>query len=101
MGTQFESQIANLPKGNYTQCSPSHPCVPEKDRKPIFSKIFQRGKRYLIRLINSSTESGFIFSIDDHLLEIITTDFVPIKPFKNESIHIGIGEQLLLSIRNL
>lgn len=79
--------------GNYTQCSSSNPCIPEKDRKPTFSKIFQKGKRYLIRLINSSTESGFIFSIDNHLLEVITTDLVPIKPFKNESIHIGIGQR--------
>ena len=80
-------------KGNYTQCSPSDPlCVPAKDRKPIFAKVFQEGKRYLLRLINASTESGFIFSIDNHLLEIIDTDFVPIHPFKNESIHIAIGE---------
>lgn len=101
MGTPLERQITNDPKGNYTQCSPSNPCVPEKDRKPIFSKVFQRGKRYLLRLINSSAESDFIFSIDNHLLEVITTDFVPIQPFKNESIHIGIGEQLLLPISNL
>ncbi|CAF9923127.1 MAG: hypothetical protein ALECFALPRED_002306 [Alectoria fallacina] len=80
--------------GNFTQCSSSNPlCVPAKDRKPTFSKIFQKGKRYLLRLINSSTESDFIFTIDNHLLEIVTTDFVPIHPFKNESIHIAIGQR--------
>lgn len=93
-------QTANRLKGNYTQCSSLDPlCVPAKDRKPIFSKIFQKGKRYLLRLINSSTESGFIFTIDNHLLEIINADFVPIYPFKNESIHIGIGEPLDLHTR--
>ncbi|KAM0805775.1 multicopper oxidase-domain-containing protein [Usnea florida] len=64
-----------------------------KDRKPIFSRVFQKGKRYLIRLINSSTESGFIFSIDNHMLEIVTTDLVPIHPFKNESIQVNIGQR--------
>ena len=93
IGRLFEKQIANHLKGNFTQCSSSNPsCVPAKDRKPTFSKIFQKGKRYLLRLINSSTESDFIFTIDNHLLEIVTTDFVPIHPFKNESIHIAIGE---------
>lgn len=79
--------------GNFT-CSLSDPlCVPAKDRKPIFTKIFEKGKRYLIRLINASTESGLIFSIDNHLLQIIDSDFVPIHPFKNESIHLGIGQR--------
>ena len=84
-------------KGNFTQCSASNPlCVPAKDRKPIFSKVFEKGKRYLLRLINSSTESGFIFTIDNHLLEIVTTDLVPIHSFKNESLHIGIGKPLYM-----
>ena len=46
----------------------------------------------MLRLINSSTETDFVFTIDNHLLEVISTDFVPIKPFKNESLHISIGK---------
>ena len=95
MAQGIQRLIANHIEGNYTGCSVSDPkCVPAKARKPIFQKIFQRGKRYLIRLINSSTESGLIFTIDNHLLQIVTTDLVPIHPFKNESIHIGIGMPL-------
>lgn len=90
-----EGLIANHLKGNFTGCQASNPlCVPAKDRKPIFQKVFQKGKRYLIRLINSSTESGLIFTIDSHRLQIVTTDLVPIHPFKNDSIHIGIGMRL-------
>lgn len=81
--------------GNWTCDSTTEPrCVPSSERLPIFQKVFQKGKRYLLRLINSSTESSFVFTIDNHLLEVISTDFVPIQPFKNESIHIGIGESL-------
>ena len=97
-----ESHCADRLEGNYTNCTSTDPlCVPAKDRKPIFSRVFQKGKRYLIRLINSSTESGFIFSIDNHLLEIVTTDLVPIHPFKNESIQINIGEHSCLPVRAL
>lgn len=79
--------------GNFT-CSPTDPrCVPAAKRKPIFSRVFQKGKRYLLYLINSSTESSFVFTIDNHLLQIVTNDFVPIYPYKNESIHIGIGQR--------
>lgn len=95
MAQGVEGLIANHLEGNYTRCQASNPlCVPAKDRKPIFQKIFQKGKRYLIRLVNSSTESGLIFSIDNHLLQIVTTDLVPIHPFTSASIHIGIGMHL-------
>ena len=95
-----ESHCADRLEGNYTNCTSTDPlCVPAKDRKPIFSRVFQKGKRYLIRLINSSHESGFIFSIDNHMLEIVTTDLVPIHPFKNESIQVNIGENISLRVR--
>ena len=101
---QFEKQVVNPVKGLWYNCTlpnPPQSCLPPEDRKPIFTKIFQRGKRYLIQLINSSTSSGLIFTIDNHLLEIIDTDFVPIHPFKNESIHVAIGEPLCLHTRIL
>ena len=34
----------------------------------------------------------FIFSIDNHDLEVISTDFVPIHPYIATSLRIGIGE---------
>ena len=52
-----------------------------------------RPKRYLLRLINTSFDSTFVFSIDNHLLQIVGADFVPIKPYMNTSVLIGIGQR--------
>ncbi|KAF4445755.1 hypothetical protein F53441_10504 [Fusarium austroafricanum] len=53
----------------------------------------RRPKRYLLRLINTSFESTFVFSIDNHWLQIVTSDFVPIEPYFNTSVLIGIGQR--------
>ena len=50
-------------------------------------------KRYLLRLINTSFESTFIFSIDEHNLIVVEADFVPIKPYVTQSVLIGIGQR--------
>ena len=52
-----------------------------------------RAKRYLLRLINTSFESTFIFSIDGHKLQVIEVDFVPIKTYNTTSILVGIGQR--------
>ena len=57
-----------------------------------FTKTFEKGKRYLLRLINASTDAGFIFSIDGHILKVISSDFVPIHPYTTNSLHIAIGK---------
>jgi FtsP/CotA-like multicopper oxidase with cupredoxin domain len=54
---------------------------------------FTRAKRYLLRLINTSFDSTFVFSIDNHMLQIITADFVPIYPYSNTSVLVGIGQR--------
>jgi len=40
---------------------------------------------------SGSTDMHFVFSVDDHPLQVITTDFVPIEPYWTNSISIGIG----------
>ena len=52
-----------------------------------------RGKLYLLRLINTSVDSTFIFSIDNHNLTIIETDFVPIHPYQTNSVLVAIGQR--------
>lgn len=52
-----------------------------------------RPKRYLLRLINTSYDSAFIFSIDNHKLKIIEADFVPIHPYEVRWLLIGIGQR--------
>jgi FtsP/CotA-like multicopper oxidase with cupredoxin domain len=60
---------------------------------PIFTKVFQRGRKYLLKLINASTASTFVFSIDKHILQVVEADFVPIEPYYADSILIGIGQR--------
>ncbi|KAK4223679.1 multicopper oxidase-domain-containing protein [Podospora fimiseda] len=50
-------------------------------------------KRYLLRLINTSFLTTFVFSIDHHQLTVISSDFVPVKPYTNTSVLIGIGQR--------
>jgi FtsP/CotA-like multicopper oxidase with cupredoxin domain len=59
----------------------------------IFEKTSPRPKRYLLRLINTSIGSTFVFSVDNHLLSIVSADFVPIYPYMNTSLLIGIGQR--------
>lgn len=81
-------------------CTPHPKCVNDAigtlQAGGISRKIFQEGKRYLLKLINSSAEAMFIFSIDDHELEVIATDLVPINPYKTSSLFIGIGEASII-----
>jgi FtsP/CotA-like multicopper oxidase with cupredoxin domain len=39
------------------------------------------GKKHRLRIINTSVESGIRVSLDDHTFQVITSDFVPVKPF--------------------
>lgn len=53
----------------------------------------RRPKRYLLNLINTSYDSTFVFSIDNHWLQVIASDFVPIEPYFNTSVLVGIGQR--------
>jgi len=55
--------------------------------------IFQKGVRMLWRLINTSIDTTYVFSIDGHWLTVIESDFVPIRPYGNSSVLIGIGQR--------
>jgi FtsP/CotA-like multicopper oxidase with cupredoxin domain len=39
------------------------------------------GKKHRLRLINTSTETSIRVSLDNHTMQVIATDFVPVKPF--------------------
>ena len=51
-------------------------------------------KKYLLRLINTSFSTTFIFSIDHHRMVIVGADFVPIVPTAARThIMVGIGQR--------
>lgn len=66
---------------------------------PLYNITFDRYqpgkpvKKYLLRIINTSFDTTFVVSIDNHLMQIVTTDFVPISPYTNTSVLVGIGQR--------
>ena len=53
----------------------------------------KRVKKYLLRIINTSFDTTFVLSIDNHRLQIVSTDFVPIHPYSGTSVLVGIGQR--------
>ena len=83
-------------RGNVTRYNNSVPStlpVPEPYTISFDSPTQGRAKRYLLRLINTSFESTFVFTIDNHVLEVIGADYVPIKPYNTTSVLVGIGQR--------
>jgi hypothetical protein len=87
---EFPSIVLNG-RGNITRYNNSMP-APLPVPTP-YTITFERAKRYLLRLINTSFEATFVFSIDNHVLQIVGSDFVPIHPYFNTSVLIGIGQR--------
>lgn len=81
-------------------CNPDERCLTRASngtpigqlKSSTFNRTFEAGKRYLLRIVNSSAESMFRFSIDGHQLQVIATDLVAIQPYVTDDLFIGIGE---------
>ena len=58
-----------------------------------YSINFEEGKKYLLRLINTSVDSTWIFSIDHHVMQVVGSDFVPIHPYSTNHVLVGIGQR--------
>ncbi|KAL3417370.1 Lcc2 [Phlyctema vagabunda] len=58
-----------------------------------FDSTSAQPKQYLLRLINTAFDSTFNFSIDNHHLQVISADFVPIVPYNTTSILVAIGQR--------
>lgn len=56
-----------------------------------------QGKKYLLRIINTSLDTDYIFSIDNHNFTVISSDFVPIIPYNTSNIAVAIGKLALCS----
>ncbi|KAF2860097.1 multicopper oxidase [Piedraia hortae CBS 480.64] len=51
------------------------------------------GKKYRLRIINAAVDNYYHVSLDSHPLQIIATDFIPIKPITVETLVIAIGQR--------
>lgn len=58
-----------------------------------FETTFEAGKKYRLRLVNTAASNHFRFMIDNHTMEVISSDFVPIHPYNTTDISIGAGER--------
>ncbi len=67
-----------------------------KDPYSITFRKLQTGesiKKYHLRIINTSFTRTFVFSIDNHRLQIAGADFVPIHPYSGTSLLVGVGQR--------
>jgi FtsP/CotA-like multicopper oxidase with cupredoxin domain len=53
----------------------------------------EHGKRYRLRLINSSVQNYYRFTIDNHRFRIIANDLVPVIPHDTDSLVIAQGQR--------
>ncbi|KAL2186175.1 hypothetical protein L209DRAFT_743540 [Thermothelomyces heterothallicus CBS 203.75] len=58
-----------------------------------FEKVFERNKKYLLRLIDVALDGVFEFSIDGHSLQVVDHDLVPIVPYTTDSVQLTIGQR--------
>ncbi|KAM5469654.1 hypothetical protein MauCBS54593_004208 [Microsporum audouinii] len=87
---EMDSQLLNG-IGNYNK---------DPNRKP-YSTLVKAGEKYLMRLINTSTDTTFIFSIDKHNFTVIGADLVPLEPYDTSHILIGIGQRYHVILNTL
>ncbi|ORY12815.1 putative multicopper oxidase, type 1 [Clohesyomyces aquaticus] len=52
-----------------------------------------KGKKYRLRLINTSVDNNIRVSLDNHPFQIITADLVPIKPINANWVLLAIGQR--------
>ncbi|KAM7186154.1 Multicopper oxidase domain containing protein [Rhypophila sp. PSN 637] len=52
-----------------------------------------KGQRHLLRIINTSFGSTFVFAVDGHTMTVVEADFVPIHPYTGNNITVGIGQR--------
>lgn len=66
----------------------------DESKGEYFKSTVKPGKKYRLRLINTSVDSAFMVSLDNHPFTVITSDFVPVKKYVAERVFVGIGQRL-------
>lgn len=62
--------------------------------------IIEPEKRYRLRLVNSGADNALRVSLDDHPLQVIAADYVPVHPFMADSLLLNVGMSHILSVFN-
>jgi FtsP/CotA-like multicopper oxidase with cupredoxin domain len=77
-------------KMNYPCANTTQPCIPNAG---ISKFSFKPGKKYRLRLINTSADGMQKFSIDGHTFTVVAQDFVAIKPYTTDLITLAVGQR--------
>lgn len=58
-----------------------------------YNTSFISGNSYRIRLVNAAVDTHFKFMIDNHTMQVIASDLVPITPYETTVLDIGMGQR--------
>ncbi|KAI0816756.1 putative extracellular dihydrogeodin oxidase/laccase [Xylaria sp. FL0064] len=58
-----------------------------------FETTFVSGTSYRLRLVNAGADTHFKFTIDNHTMQVIAMDFVPIVPYTTDVLAIAMGQR--------
>lgn len=64
-----------------------------EDGGSYFETSMESGKSYRMRLVNGAADTHFDFMIDNHTMQVIASDFVPIVPYYTDVLSIGMGQR--------
>ncbi|KAF2786927.1 multicopper oxidase [Melanomma pulvis-pyrius CBS 109.77] len=56
-------------------------------------KILKKGKKYRLRLINTSVDNNLFVSLDNHPFQVISSDLIPIKPYVTNWVLLAVGQR--------
>lgn len=85
-----------VPNSNIMNGKGVYYCDPMLDpqctgRQQRYEIKFEAGRTYKLSIVNTAVDTQFTFWIDGHNFTIVQTDFVPIEPYKTNTMNIGIG----------
>ncbi|EOD46054.1 putative multicopper oxidase protein [Neofusicoccum parvum UCRNP2] len=58
-----------------------------------FETTFEVGQSHRLRLVSGAIDTHFKFSIDNHTMQVIANDLVPIVPYNTTVLNIGMGQR--------
>ncbi|CAN4088790.1 unnamed protein product [Withania somnifera] len=67
---------------------PSYPC----SNKDTFIQMIERGRTYLLRIINAALNDELFFAVANHTLTVVEIDAVYTKPFTTKAIMVTPGQ---------
>ncbi|RYP66905.1 hypothetical protein DL771_007562 [Monosporascus sp. 5C6A] len=104
MGTDpsrfFPATSNNLINGKMnfdcTTVTDGTPCV---SNAGISKFVFHENSTHLLRIINGGSSGTEYFSVDEHIMTVVSMDFIPIEPYETNVIALGVGQRTEVIVR--